>query len=46
MPEGRALILETTQIRAAIQRPLVRDPQAGEQIIANLVATVSGTPLT
>jgi hypothetical protein len=44
MPGGRALFLETRQIRAAIQRPLVRDPQDGEQIIADLVATVSEAP--
>jgi hypothetical protein len=42
MPGGRALFLETSRIRAAIQRPLVSDPQGGEQIIAHLVATVSG----
>jgi hypothetical protein len=46
MPEGRAVFLETSQIRAAIQRPLVRDPQGGEQIIAHLVATVSEPPQT
>lgn len=40
MPEGGALFLETSEVRAAIQRPLVRDPQGGEQIIAHLVATV------
>lgn len=44
MPGGRARFLETLQIRAAIQRPLVRDPQDGEQIIAYLVATASETP--
>jgi hypothetical protein len=45
MPEGRARFLETMEIRAAIQRPLVRDPQSGEQIIAHLVTAVSGSPL-
>lgn len=44
MPGGRARFVETFQIRAAIQRPLVRDPQDGEQIIAYLVATVAETP--
>ena len=44
MPGGRALFLETTEIRAAIQRPLVRDPQAGEEIIGHLMATVSESP--
>jgi hypothetical protein len=44
MPGGRARFLETLQIRAAIQRPLIRDPQDGEQIIAYLVATVLETP--
>jgi hypothetical protein len=44
MPGGRAFFLETVQVRAAIQRPLVRDPQDGEQIIAYLVATVSEAP--
>jgi hypothetical protein len=46
MPGGRALFLETSEIRAAIQRPLVCDPQGGEQIIAHLVATVSKPPQT
>ena len=44
MPGGGARFLETLQIRAAIQRPLIRDPQDGEQIIAYLVATVLETP--
>ena len=44
MPGDRALFLETSRVRAAIQLPLVRDPQGGEQIIANLVATVSEPP--
>ena len=44
MPGGRARFLETLQIRAAVQRPLVRGPQDGEQIIAHLVATVAEAP--
>lgn len=44
MPEGRARFLETNGIRAAIQRPLICDPQGGEQIIARLVATISEPP--
>jgi hypothetical protein len=44
MPEGRAVFVETTEVRAVIQRPLVRDPQAGEEIIAHLVASVAQPP--
>jgi hypothetical protein len=44
MPEGRALFLETSTIRAAIQRALVGDPQGGQQIIAHLVAAASEPP--
>ncbi len=42
MPEGHALFLETPEIRAAIQRPLVSDRQTGADIIAQLVATATG----
>ena len=41
MPDGQALFVESPAIRAAIQRPLVSRPQAGVEIIAGLVATVS-----
>ncbi len=44
MPDGHARFLETIEIRSAVQRPLVRDPQGGEEIIAHLVATVSEAP--
>lgn len=40
MPEGRARFVETPAVRAAVQRPLVDDPQAGREIVDLLVATV------
>lgn len=44
MPEGRALFLETSAVRAAIQRQIVHDPQMGEEIIALIVASVYESP--
>ena len=41
MPHGQARFLETPEIRAAIQRPLVSNPRAGVEIIAELVATAN-----
>lgn len=41
MPHGRARFLETPEIRAAIQRPLVSGPRAGAEILAGLVATAA-----
>jgi hypothetical protein len=39
MPAGRALFIETPEIRAAIQRPLIRDAETGQEIIAHIVAS-------
>ncbi len=46
MPGGRAFFLETPEIRAAVQRQLVRDPQGGKEIIAHVVATAADLPRT
>ena len=43
MPDGRTRFCETAEIRAAIQQPLVRDAQRGDEIIALLVATAAGS---
>ncbi|HEX7746786.1 MAG TPA: hypothetical protein VF462_16180 [Micromonosporaceae bacterium] len=39
MPGGKAVFLETAELRAAIQRPLSGTPMTGQQILALLVDT-------
>lgn len=40
-PGGTARVVESPEIRAAIQRPLVADPQSGVEIVAGIVATAT-----
>ena len=42
MPHGHALFLETPEVRAAIQRPLLSGAQTGREIIEQLIETAAG----
>lgn len=46
MPHQGALFLESAHVRAAILRPLVSEAQTGAEIIAEIVAAVTGRGTT
>ena len=42
MPDRQARFLETPEIRATVQRPLLSGPQTGAEILAQIVDTARG----
>jgi hypothetical protein len=42
MPDGKALFLESAELRAAVQRPLSGPPMSGHEVLRLLVETARG----